>query len=154
VSELPEDAGFTPPLFSDEQTRAIIDFIETHGRARARTQGSDFSEADYLAGAMSLFFIMHLQNKLPASWIFTTWRGESPLGVSTPDREVYVVVAGKLRQPMAVYADRHVAQEHVEQLWRQGDENAFVATEPARTKLEPKIAARIEAYYAEGETSL
>lgn len=153
-AEVPEDAGFTPPLFTDEQIHAISEFVETHGRARARHQGSDFNEVDYLAGAMAVLFALKLQAKMRAGWIFSTFAGKSPLGIETPDRQVYVVMAGKLRQPVAVYANRHVAQEHVEHLWRMGDDVAFVATEPARTSLLPKTAEAIDRYYAEGEKTL
>lgn len=153
-AEVPEDAGFTPPLFSDEQIHAISEFVEVHGRARARHQGSDFSEVDYLAGAMAVLFALRLQGKMRAGWIFSTFAGRSPLGVEVPDRQVFVVMAGKLRQPVAVYADRHVAQEHVEHLWRMDDDAAFVATEPARTTLEPRVAEAIERYYAEEEKTL
>jgi hypothetical protein len=152
--QIPEDAGFTPPLFTAEQVHALADFVEAHGKARARHQGSEFSEVDYLAGAMSMFFALKLQDKMPAGWIFSTFAGRSPLGITVPDRQVYVVMAGKLRQPVAVYANRHIAQEHVEHLWRQGDDVAFVATETARTALPERVAASIEAHYAQEEQSL
>jgi hypothetical protein len=152
--ELPEDAGFTPPSFSDEQIHAMCEFVETHGRARARQQGSDFNETDFLAGAMSVLFALRLQGKMRAGWIFSTFAGRSPLGITVPDRQVYVVMAGKLRQPVAIYANRHVAQEHVEHLWRIGDDVAFVATEPARTALSEKTAAAIEDYYTQAEQPL
>lgn len=153
-TEVPEDAGFTPPLFTDEQIHAISEFVETHGRARAKAQGSDFSEIDYLAGAMAVLFALRLQGKMRAGWIFNTFAGRSPLDIEVPDRQVYVVMAGKLRQPVAVYANRHVAQEHVEHLWRMGDDVAFVATEYARTTLKSETAEAIEAYYAEEEQAL
>ena len=153
-AEVPEDAGFTPPLFSDSMIHAISEFVETHGRARAKQQGSDFNEIDYLAGAMAVLFALRLQNQMRAGWIFSTFAGRSPLGIEVPDRQVYVVMTGKLRQPVAVYADRHVAQEHVEHLWRMGDDVAFVATETARSKLLPKTAEAIERYYAEEEKTL
>jgi hypothetical protein len=154
MSELPEDAGFTPPLFSDEQVHALADFVEAHGKARARMQGSSFEEYDFLAGAMTMWFALHLQNRMPASWVFSAFANKSALDITVSDRQVHVVMAGQLRQPVAVYANRHVAQEHVEHLWRQGDEHAFVATEPARTGLSEKTAAAIEAYYAQEEQSL
>lgn len=154
TDRVPEDAGFTPPLFSDSQIEAMADFVEQHARTRAQAQGSSFVEADFLTGAMTMWFALRLQNRMPARWVFGFFADRSPLGIEVPDRDVYVVMTGKLRQPRAVYADRHVAQEHVEQLWREGDEHAFVASEKARTTLEPKVAARIEAYYAEEEQPL
>lgn len=147
MGELPEDAGFTPPLFSDEHTHAMANFIEAHGKARARAQGSDFSETDYLAGAMAVFFALRLQNRMPASWIFSTLAGRSPLGVEVPDRTVYVVLAGQLRQPVAVYENRAQAVEHVEQLWREDDEHAYVATENVRREVDGEIAKRADAWY-------
>lgn len=154
TDRVPEDAGFTPPLFSDEQVRALADFVEAHARLRAGAQGSDFNEADYITGAMSMWFALHLQNRMPAKWIFGFLSGGTALDIEVPDRDVYVVMAGKLRQPVAVYANRHVAQEHVEHLWRTGDDDAFVATEKALSKLKPRVAEAIEAYYAEEEKTL
>jgi hypothetical protein len=149
--DVPEEAGFTPPLFSNEQVHAMAEFVETHGRSRARAQGSDFSEFDYLAGAMSMFFALKLQNRMPARWVFDAFTGRSPLDIEVPDRQVYVVMEGKLRQARAIYKNRHVAQEHVEQLWREGDDAAFVATERARSALESRVQARIDAYYQREE---
>lgn len=154
MGEAPEDAGFTPPLFSIEQVDALVAFCSEHGKARAKMQGSDFSEFDYLAGVMSMFFALRLQGKIPARWIFDAFTGRSPLDLKIPDAQVYIVMAGQLRQPVAVYKHRREAQEHVEQLWRQGDEYAFIATEPVRQAVLPKVQERIDAYFDETETSL
>jgi hypothetical protein len=143
--EPPEDAGFTPPLFSESQVDALVEFIVAHGRARAQAQGSNFSETDYLAGAMAWFFALKMNSKIPARWIFDTFSGRSPLDVEVPDAQVYVVITGR-RQATAVYRDRHLAQEHVDQLWREGDDNAFVAQEYVRTQVMRSVQDRTRAY--------
>ena len=154
MGELPEDAGFTPPLFSDAQIDAIVDFITAHGRARARAQGSLFNEVDFLAGAMTWFFALKMNGKIPAVWVFAPMRDESALDVTVPDGHVYVVMAGKLRQPQAIYKNRREAQEHVEQLWREGDEDAHIAGELVRQAVVPRVQERIDRYFDEEEQSL
>lgn len=73
-------------VLTDEQREAIVDFVQFHGRARARVWGTDFNEADYLAGAMSVFFALGQQDRMPASWVFGPMSGRSPLGLDQPHR--------------------------------------------------------------------
>jgi hypothetical protein len=52
------------------QRDAIVAWVARAGRDRLITQRSAFSEADFLAGAMVVFYAFGSENQLPASWLF------------------------------------------------------------------------------------
>src|SRR5215467_5132122 len=97
----------------------VIDYVERQGRSRAREQGSEFSEADFLAGAMSVFFALGYEGEIPPLWIFPFFRGDSPLGLNVPPRTAYVVQDGRSRIK-AGYERRADAIEHLNDM---GDDN-------------------------------
>jgi hypothetical protein len=70
MSEAPEESGITPILLSAEDVDRLADYVEAHAAARRDVRGSKFDEVDYLCGAMSVYFALGLQGKIPASWIF------------------------------------------------------------------------------------
>jgi|SRR5215510_3365128 len=93
----------------------IVEFVEERGRSRAREQGSQFMEADFLAGAMTVFFALGQEGQIPAAWIFPFFRGDSPLGIVVPPRTAYVVQDGR-RRIKAGYERRADAVEHMNDL--------------------------------------
>jgi hypothetical protein len=66
-----KEGGPAPgPQMTATQARALVEWAMHHGQLRRKEQGKRFSEADYLAGAMTAFFALQRQGMIPASWIF------------------------------------------------------------------------------------
>lgn len=66
---------------AESERARMIAVIEERGRDRARAVGETFSEADYIAGAMSVLFALDRAGDIPAHWFYDIWRGDSPLGI-------------------------------------------------------------------------
>src|SRR5262249_39629048 len=78
---IPAPRGGTPGLMDDPrpdtaapltkaQREAIAAWVARAGRDRLVTQRDRFSEADFLAGGMTVYFALESQGHLPASWLF------------------------------------------------------------------------------------
>ncbi len=63
------------PLVSDDTVRHIIETVGERGKARAQAQGKGFNEIDFLCGAMSVFFALNVQHKIPAMWVLGPMTG-------------------------------------------------------------------------------
>ncbi len=63
------------PLISDDTVRHIIEVVVERGKARAQAQGKEFNEIDFLCGAMSVFFALNVQHKIPAMWVLGPMTG-------------------------------------------------------------------------------
>jgi hypothetical protein len=50
--------------------------IHNAGVKRRQAQGERFSQADYCAGAMGMFFALGIQDQIPAAWIMGHWAGQ------------------------------------------------------------------------------
>lgn len=51
-----------------------LKFVYEHGVARKKAQGK-LDETDYICGAMAIFFVLKMADKIPADWIFGTLGG-------------------------------------------------------------------------------
>ena len=136
------------PTFTDEQIKALVDYMEAAGKSRGRAQGADFSEADYLAGCMTTLFALGKQDKIPAGWIFTIMAGRSPLGLPDLDKNVWVVYDPTPRRDaerVTLYRDKSTASEHVDFLADQGNDRVLLLCLPARHELPPAILKALDA---------
>lgn len=70
----PEKTG--QPL-TDEQLNAITEWFWVAGHNRRVEQGAAFSEVDFIAGAMTVFFALNSQGMMPAGWVFGPLAGRS-----------------------------------------------------------------------------
>jgi len=62
-----------------EQIEAYVAFVTEHGQKRAQEQGDEFSEVDFLCGAMCVFFAFDQNGSVPAGWIFGPMSGRAVL---------------------------------------------------------------------------
>lgn len=75
AAQAPVSTTDTMPLVNNETVRRIIEVVVERGRARAQAQGKDFNEIDFLCGAMSVFFALNVQHKIPAMWVLGPMTG-------------------------------------------------------------------------------
>jgi len=68
MSEDPENKEVSP--LTDAQVEAILKAWQEGGEKRLRNFGAAFSEEDFIAGAMTVFFALESQDRMPASWAF------------------------------------------------------------------------------------
>ena len=54
-----------------KQLDTINATVQFHGHRRKMAQ-PDFNQADFIAGAMTVFFSLGLQMQIPAGWLFGT----------------------------------------------------------------------------------
>jgi len=76
-TETPEAA---PVDLSDRERYMAL--VVQRGLERRRNFGRDFSEADYLSGAMVIFEHDGQLGELPGGWVFGLMAGGSPLGIT------------------------------------------------------------------------
>jgi hypothetical protein len=62
------DPPTAAPL-AEAQTDALVRWVHAKGYERKRVQ-SRFEEADFLAGAMTVFYALGMQAEIPAGWVF------------------------------------------------------------------------------------
>lgn len=127
------------PEFTDDQVKSLVEYMTNAGKARARAQGADFSEVDFLVGCMTTLFALGKQNKIPGSWIFKPMAGQSPLDLPDLDQSAYVVYDGRNVDSLTLYKHHSEAAEHAQYLEEHGHPEAVFYKLPVRHKLEPKI---------------
>ncbi len=75
AAQAPTSTVGTDALVTDDVTKHIIEVVVQRGKARAQAQGKDFNEIDFLCGAMSVFFALNVQHKIPAMWVLGPMTG-------------------------------------------------------------------------------
>src|SRR5262252_3998609 len=116
----PDPPSIAMPEFSDEQLRAIADYVEAAGRSRASGQPQgEFNEVDYLMGAAAVWFALGRQDRLPGAWVFAPLANQS--AIDLPDT-------------------------HVSYLHEQGDEGAMLLLDqPVRRALPERVSNALDA---------
>ena len=135
------------PTFTDEQIKALTDYLVAAGKSRGREQRADFSEADYLAGCMATLFALGRQDKIPAGWIFEIMAGGSPLGLPDLDKDVWVVYdpfPRKEQERVTLYTNKATASEHVDFLYEHEHDSALLLCLPARHALHPTVLKALD----------
>jgi|SRR6516164_922279 len=155
----PDPPSIAMPEFSDEQLRAIADYVEAAGRSRASGQPQgEFNEVDYLMGAAAVWFALGRQDRLPGAWVFAPLANQSAIDLPDTDPLVHVVVeprpkvgARSPRRPgprLTIYRSRYrdEADTHVSYLHEQGDEGAMLLLDqPVRRALPERVSNALDA---------
>lgn len=71
-----------------DEAAQVSDFVMEQGKERARMQGNHFNEADYLCGAMAVYFALDSQGLIPAGWIFAPMANKHLLSDSVARADV------------------------------------------------------------------
>jgi hypothetical protein len=79
--KMDEEGDVAEPVlpWDDEIQAHLVAYVEEMGRRRVAAHGEEFSEVDYLCGAMAIFFALGWNDKVPAGWVFGPMSGRPVL---------------------------------------------------------------------------
>lgn len=98
-------------VFDDKKMKMIRDFVKETAAGRSKDFGAEFHSIDFLCGAMSIYFALGLEDKLPAAWVFRPLSGEDPFtGEDMTKRRNEMELEKRIKLMLSVYYPSHIEQ--------------------------------------------